>query len=528
MAFLTKCWFQSTRSRKIVTVVAPIVFIYFGFIAGLSTNPPGFYLDESCLAYNGYLIAHTGAGETGSRFPLYFQCYTDSYVQFANPTHVYLLAAMYLFIPPSNLSARILAATMVFIAMLLLGVLAARIANRPVIGVIVALTAMATPWFFEVSRLVLETFFYPLCIVLFLLFLFNAHRRQSWRFSDNIMIAIALALITYSYSIGRLLGPGLAFGLLTFAVDRRALFAVIKTWIVYAVTLIPFIYVFLTNGKVLTQRLQVLTYITADESWWSIAQQFTSNFLEDLSPTFLLLDGDQIARHHVPVMGEIFAATCVLAIIGLTIVLVRHRGDAWWRFIIYGAILSIVPGAITNDRYHSLRLLAFPVFLVILTVPALSWLIGSRSTVADEKRTGGSRAVILAGRAVLGLLLISALAQAVYFQLEFRKWGLDREVAFDAAYPVLLDKALAAPQRPIYLKDGAFGPAYIHALWYATVKGIDVSNFHHLVLWDYPPPDSLVLSSDQECSDCDLIFQKDLYILYKTIDPAVGTTTPDR
>src|SRR6476469_4385981 len=102
MAFLTKCWFQSTRSRKIVTVVAPIVFIYFGFIAGLSTNPPGFYLDESCLAYNGYLIAHTGAGETGSRFPLYFQCYTDSYVQFANPTHVYLLAAMYLFIPTRN------------------------------------------------------------------------------------------------------------------------------------------------------------------------------------------------------------------------------------------------------------------------------------------------------------------------------------------------------------------------------------------------------------------------------------------
>src|SRR4029079_2288224 len=209
--------FLPNKSFRTLIVAAVIVALYVFFISGLSTNPPGFYMDESCLAYNGYLIAHTGAGETGSHFPLYPQCYTGEYIQFANPTHVYLLALMYLFVPASTLSARILAATMVFIAMLLLGVLAARISKRWVIGVIVALSAMATPWFFEVSRLVLETFAYPLCIVLFLLVLYKAYEREKWTLSDNISLAITLALITYSYSIGRLLGPALAFGLLMFA-----------------------------------------------------------------------------------------------------------------------------------------------------------------------------------------------------------------------------------------------------------------------------------------------------------------------
>src|SRR5437762_14363223 len=102
------------------------VLLYGFFISSLSTNPPGFYVDEACLAYNGYSIATTGTAENGASFPLYFQCYTEGYTQWANPTHIYLLSLLYLVVPPSNLSARIFAATMVFLAALLLGLLAKR------------------------------------------------------------------------------------------------------------------------------------------------------------------------------------------------------------------------------------------------------------------------------------------------------------------------------------------------------------------------------------------------------------------
>lgn len=495
-------------------VVAVIVVVYVLFISGLSTNPPGFYMDESCLAYNGYLIAHTGAGETGTRFPLYFQCYSGEYIQFANPTHVYLLAAMYLFVPASTLSARILAATMVFVAMLLLGVLAARISKRWVIGVIVALTGLATPWFFEVSRLVLETFAYPLCIVLFLFCLFKAYQREKWHLSDNISLAVTLALITYSYSIGRLLGPALAFGLLIFAIGKRDWMKVIKTWGIYLLTLIPFFYVYFTNQQAITRRLHEVSYFTGGKPLVEIATQFISGFFQDMSPWFLLFNGDNVGRHHVPVMGEVYAATFILAVMGLVLVLLRHRNDPWWRFVLYGLIISILPGAITNDRHHSLRLLAFPVFFMLLTVPALSWLIGEVTTAAKNNRHLVPR--LSAGRIILAVLLVCTLAQTIFFQMKFRSWVPERQSAFNAAYPAVLDKALSEPDRPIYLLDGHFGPGYINGLWYGTIRGIDLSNFYHLAPGEVPPPNSLVINSDSTCSDCDVILRKDQYLLYRT------------
>jgi len=502
---------------RILIMLAVIIVLYVFFISGLSTNPPGFYMDESCLAYNGYHIAHTGAGETGARFPLYPQCYTGEYIQFANPTHVYLLAIMYLFVPASTLSARILAATMVFIAMLLLGVLAARISKRWVIGVIVALTGMATPWFFEVSRLVLETFAYPFCIVLFLLVVYKAYEREKWTLVDNISLAITLALITYSYSIGRLLGPALAFGLLLFAVNKRDWPKVVKTWGIYLITLIPLVYVYFTNEQAIMRRLHEVSYLTSGKSWSEVAIQFIKGFIEDLSPDFLLVTGDNVGRHHVPVMGEVYAATLILAVMGLAIVLLRHRKDRWWRYVLYGLIISIVPGAITNDRHHSLRLLAFPVFFMILTVPALSWLMGKDTTSTEKSQHWLPR--VSAGRLVLVVLLLLTLAQAVFFQKEFRSWVPQRLSAFNAAYPEVLDKALSQPERPIYLLDGHFGPGYINALWYATIRGVDISNFYHLGQSEVPPANALVINSDSACSNCDVILRRDQYLLYKTAPP---------
>ena len=87
------------RKRFLIGAVA-LIFVYAYFINNVSTNPPGFYVDESCLTYNGYLVAKTGAGENGVKYPLYFQCYTQGYSQWANPTHVYLLGMLYSVIPP--------------------------------------------------------------------------------------------------------------------------------------------------------------------------------------------------------------------------------------------------------------------------------------------------------------------------------------------------------------------------------------------------------------------------------------------
>jgi hypothetical protein len=66
-----------------------------------------------------------------------------------------------------------------------------------------------------------------------------------------------------------------------------------------------------------------------------------------------------------------------------TLIIARHWRDPWWRFVFYGLVASIVPGAITNWPFHELRLMGYAVFLLLLTVPALQWLLG-----LDEPKQG--------------------------------------------------------------------------------------------------------------------------------------------
>jgi hypothetical protein len=186
MQITVKDFLQRHRSLLFWAAIVPL---YVFYVYGISSNPPGFYLDESGIAYNAYLIAHTRAGEFGARWPLFFQFYTGPFIQYGNPTQIYLLAIPYSLFPPSILLARLNSAAWVFAASMLLGVFAARISRRRAIGIIVALNALLTPWLFEVGRLVLDVFFYPMALVLFFFVLYRAHKKKighcptlrSWR-----------------------------------------------------------------------------------------------------------------------------------------------------------------------------------------------------------------------------------------------------------------------------------------------------------------------------------------------------------
>src|SRR4029453_2847815 len=136
---------------------------------GVSQNPPGFYLDESATAYNAYLVSRTGAGEFGPRFPILLQEYAQQNPTYINPLTVYLLAIVFRFLPPSILVARMFAAFWMFAACLLLGVLAKRISGQRKIGIIVAGSALLTPWLFEDGRLVFDAHLPAFTVVVFLL-----------------------------------------------------------------------------------------------------------------------------------------------------------------------------------------------------------------------------------------------------------------------------------------------------------------------------------------------------------------------
>ncbi len=113
--------------------------------SGLSHNPPGFYVDESGIAYNAYLVAHTGAGEFGRGFHSSFGSLPMVSGRKSAPLR-YLLSVVFLLFPPSILLTRIFSAFWVFASCLLLGLLAKRISGQLKIGVIVA-ASLLTPGF---------------------------------------------------------------------------------------------------------------------------------------------------------------------------------------------------------------------------------------------------------------------------------------------------------------------------------------------------------------------------------------------
>src|SRR5947209_6979120 len=73
-------------------------------IADATTNPPGLQVDEASITYNALSIARHGVDEYGVSFPVYFRAFGE----FKSPAYIYLLAAVFAAVGPSDLSARLL------------------------------------------------------------------------------------------------------------------------------------------------------------------------------------------------------------------------------------------------------------------------------------------------------------------------------------------------------------------------------------------------------------------------------------
>ena len=176
--------------------------------------------------------------------------------------------------------------------------------------------------------------------------------------------------------------------------------------------------------------------------------------------------------------------------------------------------------------------MGYAVFLLVLTIPALEWLLapdGPRQSAygaSDASHSDKSdRALVLShgfARPIrlgfVGILLAATVVQAIGFQTTFWREGPKggrRLYDFDAPYKPLYDAALARPERPIYLETGMWGPAYMDAYWYATVEGRPLSEFVRLPDGAKPPAGAIVLSSNSDCQNCEIIQKSGLYELYR-------------
>ena len=466
----------------------------------VAQNPPGYYIDEASISYNAHLIAQTGRDETGTLWPLYFRAFGD----YKNPVYIYLLAGIYYFTGPSVLAARMLSATAGLLAALALGQLGWRLTRKREVAFIVTLLALLTPWLFEMSRMVLEVALYPLVLGLFLLAAHKASTRPRWSLGQIACLAVSLTLVTYTYSIGRLLGPLLAVAF-CFLASRARLPGLLATWGFYLSSLVPLFLFNQSHPGALSARFHLITYFDGQTPYWKLAWKFLRHFAGNLNPWNLFVTGDPNREQITHLYGTplLFVAAGVLIVLGLWLISRRHRREAWWRFLLFCLAASVLPAALTKESVHMLRLAPFMVFLLVLTIPALDFLLAERRRLC---------------RGILGALAFLLLLQAAIFQWQFynRAHSNRRLRQFDNGYPEqIFARALAQPARPIYLADAPWIPGYIQAYWNATLRQVPISTFKLLPSDEPVPVDGIAISTEENCLRCLVLATWEYYTLYQ-------------
>ncbi len=493
---------QAFLQRHSTTLAFLLVFAVGAvvYLRDAGKIPAGSFIDESSVGFNAYLIAQTGHDEIGAAWPLYFRAFGE----YKNPVYIYLLATLYRFTGPSISVARMLSAMAGLIAALLIGILAFRITKRRAVAIIVMVTALLMPWLFELSRVIVEVALYPLLLALFLLCVHRLVNKAKWNWIDALTLALTLALLTYTYSIGRLLAPMLALGLLFFRAPRR-LGSILRVWVLYAVSVIPILIFHLRHPGALRARFDVITYITPQMRYIEIAWEFVKHYVGNLNMWRMIAHGDpdyfQIAAIYG--VGQLLLATFALALLSLFVFIKERRVDPWWRFVLYGLAVSFVPSSFTKDYLHTLRLAAVPVFLIVLTVPAWQWLFENKSRVRQAL-------------AVTAIVLI--LAQGIDFQWVHRERArtAQRIFLFDADYfSTILPLAVnASDSRPVYIAHTSPIPGYIQVLWYATLRHLPADKFVMLPP-DVPVPDGgVAITTESTCPRCQILWRRDPYTVY--------------
>jgi hypothetical protein len=236
-----------------------------------------------------------------------------------------------------------------------------------------------------------------------------------------------------------------------------------------------------------------VTYFTSANSRLEILFTFLGHYFRSFNPWDWLVAGDPEPRHHLATMGSLLLATSALAYGGLILFFTQRLWrDPWWRFVVYGLLVSPIPTALTIDRFHTLRLVALPIFLLLLTAPSIIWLL-ERSRLR---------------RPMLATAILTTLLQGALFQWQFHAAIGRRWRSFDTFYPEVFRAAIARPQRPIYLMDAIGAPGYIHAYWYGLFPGLNKSDFIRISKDEHLPPGALVISSELLCQDCEMIIER--------------------
>src|SRR6266550_5273472 len=260
---------------------AVIVAVIVSHLAGLQVSPPGLFGDEAAFGYNGWAIAHHGVDQYGVGWPLFFRSFGD----YKGPFGVYSEALLTAFLPLTTFTVRLPNALAGIALSMVAGGVGWRLTRSHAVAVILILEASFEPWFFHLSRTMLEAdLFTPLCYVLALLALAEKGER---RLRNCVAAGICLSVAPFTAQPARFFTIVMV-GLLIFSFGRR-----IWGWRLAAVVVPPLVttLVVAAAGGHAVARLGAVS-VFSGRSWLDAVLFALTNYPQYFGPRLLFISGD--------------------------------------------------------------------------------------------------------------------------------------------------------------------------------------------------------------------------------------------
>jgi 4-amino-4-deoxy-L-arabinose transferase-like glycosyltransferase len=360
---------------------------------GLTSSPPGFYVDEASIGYNAYAISIDGRDEHGESWPLFFQAFGE----YKNPVLIYLIAGAMQLVGPSVGIVRMVPSLISLLTAIVLSWLVYQIFRNRWLGLAAFVVAGTLPWLFIIGRIGFEVSALPAALALFLLAWWNADQERLRPRRQLLMAVLAglwLGVAIYTYTTARLLVLILVALLWAAYLGEwsRRWRPLVATSLTALAGYLPMAHWNLQHPGKLTARFDLISIFCRPVSSCTARPEIVGNtddgrlfplvvaerllrvYSSGWSPSFLFYTGDPWGRHVNGHGGMLYVTLAPFLIVG-TAALGRHWREPFWRLIGLGVVFAGIPAALTADHGHALRTMAVVPFLIIIMALGMAELI---------------------------------------------------------------------------------------------------------------------------------------------------------
>lgn len=334
--------------------LAIFIVVVVSHLAGLQASPPGLFGDEAAFGYNGWAIAHHGVDQYGVAWPLFFRSFGD----YKGPVGVYAVALLNAFLPLTPFIVRLPNALASIALAMVAGGLGWRLTRSRAVALILILEASFEPWFFHLSRTMLEAdLFSPLCYALALLVLARDGER---RLRNCVAAGISLGVAPFTAQPARfftLVMVGLLMLCFGVRIRGRRLAALVVPPIVATAVVVA------AGGETMA-RLGVVSVFSGRSVIDGVLFALT-NYPQYFGPRLLFINGDGNLLLSSGFGGLLFLTAIPPIVLGL-IAAYRRRGEPMARVALLGSLLAPIGPALTTTVSSRRDVVALPFLLILL------------------------------------------------------------------------------------------------------------------------------------------------------------------